>query len=216
MTRAVSALFLAPVLCGLLYGYLALIAIPVMVAMAALFAVPLFFLLRRLGCLQWWVAAGAGALCGLAFAPFYLFTSPPYHFEYTGVRNVLFFVGNGTLVGIVFWWIGIFRNGAFPFVSQSVPISMMLMIPLAAIALWVHARLEPHMISGRVTGPEQSGRVQLRLADGLVVQARLPADYEKQAIVGQCFFLSERWSITQLEKLYFLHAPKLGTASDAC
>jgi hypothetical protein len=216
MRRALAALFLAPILGGLVYGYFAIIAIPVMVATAALVALPLFFLLRRLHWLQWWVVSGAGALCSLAFALLYWFTSPPYHVEYTGARNVLFFVGNGTLVGLLFWWIGIFRNGAFTFVSRGMPISMVMMIPLAGVALWMHERLEPHMVDGRVSGPEQSGRIQLRLADGMVIQARLPADFEKQAVVGQCVVLSERWSITQLEKLYFIHAAKPGPKSDDC
>jgi hypothetical protein len=64
--------------------------------------------------------------------------------------------------------------------------------------------------------PEQSGRVQLRLSDGQLVVARLPKDYAQMAVKGQCFSLSERWSITQLEKLYFIHTPKLGPKYDDC
>jgi hypothetical protein len=119
---------------------------------------------------------------------------------------------------------GIFRNSAFPYIAIRAPISMLLVIPIAFAAVWVYERLEPHLISGRgmvlvqspQSMPEQSGLVQLRLSNGQLVVARLPKDYAQMSVVGQCFSLSERWSITQLEKLYFIHTPKLGSKYDDC
>jgi len=224
MKRALLALFLAPILGGMLYGFFAMFAIPVMVAIAVVVALPMFFLLRHLQWLQWWFAAIAGALCGLAFAPIYWFTSPPYHVEYIGIRNVLLFVGTGFSVGPLSLRIDIFRNRAFPYVSGRAPISMLLVLPIAVAAVWVYERLEPHLTSGRAiallrapqSAPEQSGRVQLRLPDGALVVARLPRDYGQMSVVGQCFSLSERWAVTQSEKLYFIHSPKLGSKYDDC
>jgi len=100
--RALLALFLAPILGGMLYGFFAMFAIPVMVAIAVVVALPMFFLLRHLQWLQWWFAAIAGALCGLAFAPIYWFTSPPYHVEYIGIKECALICWHRVLGGASF------------------------------------------------------------------------------------------------------------------
>jgi hypothetical protein len=195
-----------------------------MLAVSLVVALPLFFVLRRLRWLHWWHSCLAGALCGLTFAAVYWFSSPAYHVEYIGVRNVLFFLGLGALVGLTFWWVGVFGNVAFPFVPSRFPLSMCVLAPAAAAGLWLHHRLEPHLVEGRVIAvveqpqarPERSGTVQLRLQSGSLVAARLPMGLQTPSPVGQCFSLSERWSITQSQKLYFLHSPKFSVGSDDC
>lgn len=224
MARTVAALLISPLIVGLLFGVYAVIAVPVMLAVTLVVALPLFLVLRRLRWLQWWHACLAGALCGLVFTAFYWFSSPPYHVEYIGVRNALFFVGLGALVGLAFWWTGVFGNVAFPFVPSQFPRSMFLLVPTVAAGIWLHGRLVPHFVEGRViavvaqpqASPERSGVVQLRLQSGSLVAARLPMGLHTPSPVGQCFVLSERWSISQTEKLYFLHSPKFGGRSDDC
>lgn len=224
MGRALAALFLTPLLVGLLLGVYAVIALPIMLVITLVLALPLFFVLRRLRWLQWWHACLAGFLCGLVFSAVYWFNSPPYHVEYLGVRNVLFFVGLGAFIGFASWWTGIFGNSVFPFVPLQVPRSMVLLIPIVVGGMWLHHRLEPHFVEGRVVtiveqphlNPERSGAAKLRLKNGSLVSGRLPIELHTPSSIGQCFILSERWSITQLEKLYFLHAPKFGAGSDDC
>lgn len=224
MVRSLVALFLSPLLVSLLFGVYVIIALPIMLVITLVVALPLFLVLRRLRWLQWWHACLAGFLCGLVFSAFYWFSSPPYHVEYIGVRNVLFFVGLGAFIGLSFWWTGIFGNPYFPFVPLQVPRSMVLLIPIVVAGIWLHLRLEPQFIEGRVVtiveqphlNPERSGAVKLRLKNGSLVSGRLPIGLHTPSSIGQCFILGERWSITQLEKLYFLHAPRFGAGSDDC
>lgn len=224
MTRALAALFLSPLLVGLLFGIYAVIAVPVMLGVTLVVALPLFLILRRLQWLQWWFACLSGALCGLVITAFYWFSSPPYHVEYIGVRNALFFVGLGALVGFAFWWTGVFGNVAFPLVPSQFPRGAYLLVPTLAAGLWLHHRLEPHFVEGRIiafseqpqANSERSGVVQLRLRSGVLVSARIPRSLATPSQVGLCVSLSERWSILQSEKLYFVHSPKFGVGGDDC
>jgi hypothetical protein len=187
-------------------------------------ALPLFLVFRKLRWLNWWHACIAGAICGATITSLYWFSSPLDHIEYVGAQTALFFVGFGTLVGLAFWWIGIFRNAVFPFVSPRFPGTMLVVVPVAIAGVWLHQRLEPQFIEGRVLAvlvepqlnPERSGAVQLRLRSGSLVEVRLPAGRRSLSPIGQCFSLTERWSITQSHKLYFLLAPKVGERSDDC
>jgi hypothetical protein len=224
MLRALGTLLLAPLLVGLLFGVYAFVAMPIMLAVAVAMALPLFLILRHYRWLQWWHACAAGALCGLAFAALYWNTSSPYHIEFTGVQNALFFVGVGTLVGLVFWWLGIFRNRVFPYVSPQLPKSMLTLLPIMLGGVWLYEMLEPQLVEGRVlsilepaqTIPERSGKVTLRLTNGSIVVASLPKGLANPSPVNACFSLSERWSATLLEKVYFLHVQKFGKGSDDC
>jgi hypothetical protein len=224
MSRALTALFVVPLLASLVFGVLSVVAAPVMLVIAFVVALPLLLVFRKLRWLNWWHACTAGAVCGSAFTAIYWFSSPPYHIEYIGARTALFFVGFGALIGLAFWWTGIFRNNVFPFVSPRFPRTVLMVVPVAVVGVWLHQRLEPQFVEGRVVAvlvepelkPERSGAVQLRLRSGSLVEARLPAGGGSLSPVGQCYSLSERWSITQSHKLYFLHAPKFGERSDDC
>jgi hypothetical protein len=227
MSRSTVALFISPAIVSLLFGPYVVIAMPVMLVITLVFALPLFLIFRHFNWLSWWQSCLAGAFCGFAFAGFYWVTSPPYHIEYIGIRNAIFYVGVGTFVGILFWLTGVFRNEAFPFVSKRFPQSMYILVPIVAAVLWLHNRIDTHLVEGRVISileqpqaiPERSGAVQLRLTDGSLVLASLPVGVlvpSEPSPIGQCFSLSERWSITLSEKLYFLHSPKFGMGSDKC
>jgi len=224
MKRAIGSLFVAPLLVGLCFGSLAILAWPIMLFITAILALPLFFVLQGRGWLQWWHACVAGAGCGLAFAALYWASSPAYHLEVGGIQNSIFFVGLGCFVGLAFWGLGIFRNSAFPHVAAKLPASMLLLLPLAASGAYFHHALGTRIGEGRVlvileqpgTSPERSGAVSLRLADGSIVIARWPAGRDTVSPTGVCFNLLERRSVTLVDKVYFLLSPKFGKHGDDC
>ena len=224
MSRAIAAIFAAPLFAGLLFGFYAIFAVPVMLAVTAVVALPTFMVLRRIGWLQWWHALSVGTVCGGLVAVYYVATSPAYHVEYIGARNAFFFVGLGAAVGLAFWWIGIFRNPAFPTVASKRPLSMLLLVPVAGIGAWAYLGMEPHFVEGRVLRVlhepqrdiEHSGLVQMRLSSGITVQSRIPIGSDYANSVGRCFVMSERRAFTQLENVYFIHSPKFGDRADDC
>jgi hypothetical protein len=222
MTRALTALFLVPALAGLLFGALAVVAIPLMLGVATLLALPLFFLFRRYGWLQWWHASTVGVLCGSLVAALYWFSGPRGHIEFAGARNAVFVLGLGLVVGTTYWWAGLFRNKAFPSVPTTLPTSMLVMLPMLIGVAWLYERLEPHPVEGKTVSvlepstkmSERSGKVSLRLSNGVVVVASFPLEYESRYPLGTCFHVSERWSLDQSAKVYFVHAPKFGAGNE--
>lgn len=224
VARVLVAIVIAPVFGALFFGSVVIFSIPVMLGSAIFFALPLFFLLRKFKWLQWWHALAAGIICSLPFTILYWAVAPTYHFEYAGLLNSLQLVATGALVGVLFWWIGIFRNPAFPYVSPRPPKGMLVLLPVALLGAWYIHMLEPHDSKGRVLDVLESpsysthtyGRVSMRLQDGKRVVGLLPEGLDVPTPVGLCFSLSERWSATLSEKVYFLEGPKVGIGSDDC
>jgi hypothetical protein len=197
MRRALIALVLAPLLASGVFGIFALIAFPFMLLMTFAVALPLLFFFRRMRRLAWWHAALSGAICAMCFIAFNALM-----LALSGVRpdidqlvdsNNLTFVGLGILTGFVFWWMGVFRNAAFPFVDRRFPVTVALVVPLALILVYLIHALRQTFRQGRVvdivatpTGNPRSGQASVQLRGGGVIQADLSNTWPTSMIKGRC------------------------------
>jgi hypothetical protein len=157
MKRALIALFSIPLLCSAFFGVFAFIAAPIMLVVTAVIALPIFLILKRLNWLAWWHSCISGGVCGAVVALVYWCigvlvywkVSPSYHIEYIGAQVTLFFVSLGSFIGLFFWWAGIFRNDGLPTTTVTFPLSMIVLIPITALAAWAYLRMEPHFVDCR-------------------------------------------------------------------
>jgi hypothetical protein len=81
-------------------------------------ALPLLLWLKRVERLNWWIAVTGGAVSALVYVLLNTLTPLTYGVTPDVDRlidsNNITYLGLGMLTGFVFWWIGIFRNAAFP------------------------------------------------------------------------------------------------------
>jgi hypothetical protein len=147
---------------------------------------PIFWPIHfRHGWLKWWQVGLAGLLCGLAFTPLFDSMSPERLDDF-GIQDALIFGGIGTLIAIVFWWLGLYRNRAFPAIPRSVPYAMLILIPLA--------------VSGVLVS---------------VIETSLSHDSRPtQILMDQCWHLMNHWSTMHFKRVYSLMAPFGGGVND--
>ena len=209
MKRLVIAFIVSPILVGGIFGVYAIGALSVMLPITLLVAVPLFLMLRKIHCLEWWHSLIAGIVCGAALPLVGMATRPTPDIDWLVTSNNLLYVGLGALVSQIFWWVGIFRNAAIPFVSHELPKAMLLLIPLIVGGDWAFKELRIKYYEGRVLSVLEEaspstgkGHVAVRLKDGIVVDA-IPADaWPGSVSVGTCVFLVNRWSASRLRRIY--------------
>src|SRR5579862_3783242 len=155
MRRAYIALLLAPLLVSGIFGIGALVAFPLMLLMTCVVALPLLLWLKRIERLNWWIAVLGGAVSALVYILVNTLTPLTYGVTPDVDRlidsNNIAYLGLGMLTGFVFWWIGIFRNAAFPFVSRRFPVSALIVLPLAFGCAHLNNSPRGTYIQGRVT-----------------------------------------------------------------
>jgi hypothetical protein len=193
-----------------------LFVLPFALLITGAVAAPLFFFLfRKRGWLKWWQVALAGFLCGLLFVAF---VDSPERLDSFGIKDSLYFGGVGISIALVFWWLGLFRNGAFPAVPPSLPYSMLVLIPLVALAMLLLRSLSVTSADGRiiaVKGAEPSRELTVRLSDGAVVETRLLRDSRPtETLMNQCWHLTNHWSTWRFKRVYSLESPFGGDVND--
>jgi hypothetical protein len=193
-----------------------LLVLPVAVLISVVVAAPMFFFLfRRRGWLRWWQVGVAGFLCGLLFVGFF---DSAERLDSFGIRDAIYFGGVGIVIALVFWCMGLFRNPAFPTVPSALPYSMLVLIPLAALAMLLVRSLNPTYAEGRiieVKGTAPSRDITVRLSDGAVVETRLLRDSRPtDTLVNQCWHLMNHWSTWRFKRVYSLQSPFGGGAND--
>lgn len=220
MTRITKALFLAPLLASLVFGPFLLLAYPVMLIVTLMGAFPLFLLLRKLRRLNWWHAAISGGFLGLLYAIFDV-----YNIDALLVEQSITYVCLGTLSGFVFWWLGIFRNNEFDYVSRSFPYSSLLLIPLLAGAVYLQQNIDVGRTQGRVISISDERphllmprhcTVSVALTGGATVTADFwGCDWADKAVLDRCFFVDKRWSALRFKRVYDLSS-RFGGGVDDC
>jgi hypothetical protein len=220
MRRTLLALFLAPLAVSTIFGLFAIVVYPFMLTVTLCVALPLLFFLRRRRWLEWWHALLAGAFCGACFVAVNTVLSYAPNIDYLIDQNNVYFVGLGAAIGLLFWWTGIFRNHAFPFVGRALP-AFLVVLPLAALVVLLHRGLEPTFYQGRVaavllepTTVQRIGQVSVRLSTGRTVEADLSNTWPRSMVVGHCFHLTERWSTLRFRRVYELNSPFGGGVDD--
>jgi hypothetical protein len=214
MNRAVVSLLLAPLLTSLLEGVLGAVVVFPFMVMAA-FAT--FFLFRALGWLRWWQAALGGLIAG-AVVPQILIGSLT-HIDAFGAQEGIKLGGLGTLTAILFWWMGVFRNSAFPSVPRTWPYGMIVLVPLTAAGFMVLPFLQPTFAQGRivtVSGDPPRRQVTVRLPSGNLVQSTFDRDSRPTSVLmNQCWHLMNYWSLFEFKRVYSLSSP-FGGDGDSC
>ena len=127
MGRIVLSMVAASAVASLPYGVAGVIAFLAMLFLCLVLALPLFLWFRRLGWVQWWHAASAGALFGIVAAS----VAMPYVLAAT--------VGTGLLASLVFWCLAVFRNPGYRNVSPRWPVEMLSVLPafyVCALYAW--------------------------------------------------------------------------------
>jgi hypothetical protein len=226
MRRTYIALILTPLLVSGVFGIGALVAFPFMLLMTAAVALPLLLFFKRIKQLNWWIAVLGGATTSLTYI--LLTTLVPLSYGVAPApdriidSNNITYLGLGMLTGFVFWWIGIFRNAAFPFVSRSLPWSAVTVIPLAFACIGVNQSLRQSYTQGRVTSIDtpptknyRTGQATIHLTTGPVVHADLGNTWPSSMIQGRCVHVEYRWSTLRFRRVYEVLGP-FGGGVDEC
>jgi len=129
-------------------------------------------------------------------------------------RNNVLAVGIGISTSLIFWWVAVFRNPKYPFVSSRFPIWQLVIYPLLiAGALFYDYMDETYAIhSGRVLSmqpvnpypiPSKLCTVTAVLDDGKEVQSDFSGcDWPIDKVLSTCFHLHKRWSTLRFRVVY--------------
>jgi hypothetical protein len=179
----------------------------------------LFILFRTRGWLQWWHTVLGGFFGGAVWSLLFSATSSSEYFDSFGLPNAIVWGGIGTVTALLFWWLGLYRNGSFPGVGRAIPYAMLLLVPIAAGGVSLHrATSVLTFAKGRitaVTGEAPTRRVTVRLSNGTVVQTDLRNDSRPSSVLmNQCWHLDNTWSLSEGHRVYHLMAPFGGGVDD--
>ncbi|WP_332852237.1 hypothetical protein [Duganella sp. S19_KUP01_CR8] len=212
MARAFTAYFLACVLVSLTFGGGAIFVLPLCLIEVALIAGPIFWLCRRLGYLNWWSAVLAGLCCsGFLFGVDV--SGNPLRAEMYGPMHAAWCVAAGISGGLVFWWVGLYRNAAFPAVPGGRLWSMLLMLPPLAMASAVYLRCETEsVLVGRllaeggppIAGMSNESTVSVILPGGETVRAMVSAGTDEPTRLGMCVSVISRAEVWSGRRLYWV------------
>ena len=225
MRRTYIALLLAPLLVSGVFGIFALVAFPLMLLMTCVVALPLLLWLKHIERLNWWIAVTGGAVSALIYILLNTLTSLTYAVTPNVDRlidsNNIAYLGLGMLTGFVFWWIGIFRNAAFPFVSRRFPVSALIVLPLALGCAYLNHSLRGTYVQGRVksidvlpTKSYRAGQATIQLTAGNAIHADLSNTWPSSMIEGRCVHVENRWSTLRFRRVYEVVGPFGGGVDD--
>jgi hypothetical protein len=137
-------------------------------------------------------------------------------------RNNVLDVGLGAAVGVLYWWLGVFRNPALPFVSRAFPRSIVVVIPFAALLLLAYARLDMVHSQGRLVAivkPAAAhsplGLATVRLSNGEIVPTDVSDPWVNGALVGKCVHVMNRWSTMRFQRVWVFDG-QFGGGVDDC
>jgi hypothetical protein len=218
MRRVIAALLIAPLIVLAPFGVGGLVIYPFVGIFGLAPAALLFLLFRRFGWLQWWHAAAVGVICG-ALATLSVGGSWEY-LDAFGPQLALRFAGLGISISVVFWFLGIFRNAAFPSISRAIPYRMSYLLPLVMLGCILYWSIDPLTFDfGRVihvAGKAPSRTLTVRLSGGTVVEVPLSNDSRPSNVMqNQCWHLMSYWSIRKWGPAYSLMSP-FGGGINAC
>jgi hypothetical protein len=221
VTRIAFAFVFAPIVASIaFFGLTGLAVLPIVLPITGGLAVPLFFFLRKRGWLRWWHAALAGLACSSVFSMLFALASSSGWADAYGLQSAIYpFGGLGVATALLFWWVGIFRNRAFPSVPTDIPYSMVLLVPLAALAYFVQGSFHPTFFNGRiisVRGDAPVRQTTVRLSSGTIVEVPFIGDMRPTSgLVNKCWHLSRHWSTVRFHEVYSLESP-FGGGGDDC
>lgn len=219
MNRAHIALFAIPLVISVFFGVGAFIVAPIMLIITVLIAVPLLSFCSWKEWLNWWQVAIVGLGCGVLFTALFAFATNGTWVDRSGLKSALFYSALGLINSLLFWWIGVFRNSAFPFISPKFPYSMLLVIPVFTFGYYLYNSLHYEHITGRIisiTGSAPTRSALVRLSSGSVVNASFHGDDRPNSVLlNQCWHLSYHWSTKRFSSVYSFDSP-MGSNTNEC
>lgn len=210
MIRVLFAFLLAPFLVSILYGKAIIIAMIIMYPTTLIAALPLFFIFKELHFLNWWHVTLAGALCSVLFllgSTFYFGN----RFEDPLSTSYLFATGSGALIGLLFWFIGIYQNPLFPYIATKLPKNMLVVIPIAIFWLFLYLLVDLKFSNATIVSMAQysqnsnSQMLKIKLDNGEIVDGFfLHSNFDEyhQVYVEGCYRVVRRWSTRQFRHTY--------------
>ncbi|MEM8681962.1 MAG: hypothetical protein AAGF72_00945 [Pseudomonadota bacterium] len=213
-------LVIVPFLTSFYFQDLQFIALPIIMVFTVVCVLPLFFIMRQSQALEWWHVAPAGVLLSLPAAYIYLKLMHTGPDDMHGPAVYLTILGLSVAASIAFWWGGVFRNPALPFVSRRWPYEMLLVAPLS-FALWQYQKaLIPDRTMGCIVSKETAqrptasryNRVGVQLATGEIVFVSTTQGYANEGAVDECAFVPRRKTLT----LQGFHYATYNTWSQGC
>lgn len=196
------------------------IAYPLVLAFTVLFGLPAFVVFFKLKKLEWWYAVLVGVSTSLIYC-----LLNTHDIDYLASKNNLLFMAMGIGLSIVFWWVGVFRNPKFDFVSISLPRAQLLLVPIFAIGIYSQSKLDIEHYRGRVLAidfnnpyPIKSDKctVDVRLSTGENIMSDFwGCDWPMSNVINKCFHLDNRWSTLRFKRVYSVSS-LLGGDSDEC
>lgn len=205
MRRAIGTMFVIPLFLSIGFGPLAFIALPVLLLVVTVLALPLFLLLRQWEKLDWWHAVLGGGVCALIATWVYFRSGNPLHADFAGPSNTALWLAIGLTGAASHWWLGIFKNNELPFVSPSPPYSMIMVIPLVLGLGYYHKIMIPiagptACIEVQHTLPEPTAwrfaEIEVRLAGDHIEKFSLTQGGAQKDHVGQCAHSWQRPTFT--------------------
>jgi len=200
MSRAYLSLFAVPIVMSMFFGILWFIALPVLMLVTVVVALPVFQALRETRTLNWWHALLAGVICSIAggFIDLGLIRAGPN--EMHGPVMYLEILAASSAAAIAFWWVGIFRNEEFPFVSKRLPVEMLILVPVSMLGVVYYDALKPDSVYGCIISksiPTNStawryNRVGVTLESGQTVYVSTTKGNSKSGAIGECARVSRR------------------------
>lgn len=213
MRRVIFGFFAAPLVVSCLaFGPLAVAVYPLFLVVTLLIGAPIFLVCRRLGLLTWWSALLVGCACSIVGICIDL--NSAIRAELCGPQETILFAAMGGWVGLLFWFLAIFRNPHFPSVDRSLPASMILLVPVIALAWTAHGRMESFDVPARLVAADVPPAIKtgsrpvakLVMSSGEIVSADL-LDGQALPAPGACaFIVGRRSSILSDSRHYWLLA----------
>ena len=210
MNRLVVATFSSPLFVSLFFGRFAFFAYLFLLSVTAIFAVPLFFYLKKIKRLQWWHAVLSGLLVCM---PVLLLPTTHGVDDFLHRNNVLT-VGIGTITALIFWWVAVFRNSEYSFVSYSMPVGQIILLPIFVFGVYFHNYLDEiqGIHQGRVLSvqkinpypiPSNRCMAEVLLSNGKEVMSDFTGcNWPMKEIQKTCFHLHSRWSLLRFKVVY--------------
>ncbi|HSC47374.1 MAG TPA: hypothetical protein VLG68_04755 [Gammaproteobacteria bacterium] len=174
------------------------------------FGIPIFALFSQLKWLRWWHIMLAGTIVSMAMGWF--MDSPAivpnsYVIEMDGTSDLFSGAALGCAMALVFWFVGVFQNKEYPYVSRALPLSpLVITLVLIGISLYVVIATKRPLVQGEITkllNPvSDKPMAEVELDSGKTVDARLLC--YRSYTVGEKVTLSHRSKHPLIPEMYWI------------
>ena len=206
MQRAIWALMGSCVLVSACFGSSGILLLIVTIPLTLFAVYPLFWLFAWRRWLLWWQIVSMGLLIAAAYIAYEIVRMPAPTLDIFLPEHILLYLAIVIGFTVSFWWLGVYRNPAFPSVPAAIPWRMAVLIPVLAAGLGLHQLFRLDSLTGRliaVGGTVSAPEFKIRLTSGKVIDAiREEGVTRPPPSAGQCMGLLGVWSMKRFHRVY--------------